>query len=454
MKRLLSLSIAVGCVAIFCSSASSVTLLQPADPILAIDTDPPNTNPRMSAYPGNEPPAAALDGIATSKYLNFGTLNTGLIFTPQSPSLVQSMQFRTANDAVGRDPTAWRLWGTNDPITSAEHSTGEAENWSLIAEGPVALPGTLPDGGGDDERQTLGPLLTFSNSNTYSSYRLVFPTIKNFPAANSMQIADVFLFSNPDGTNPIPTSDFDPAIAIHIEPRGVETPDSRSPGNETVINAIDGMVATKYLNFGRQNSGFIVTPAAGASIVDSFQITTANDAVGRDPATWELYGTNAPIMSTDHSRGDGEAWTLIDSGSVDLPPERDTLGPIVTVENTAAAAYTSYRMIFPAVKDNTIPPAMANTDSMQLAEIQFFGNLAAGPSGDFNLDGKVDTADYVVWRKSDGSQAGYDEWRTNFGRTAGSGSSLGGSAVPEPGSLGLGLLTLLAMGWLPRRKTQ
>jgi len=419
------------------------------DPILAIDTDPPTSMPRMSAYPGGEAPANALDGIAGTKYLNFGTLNTGFIVTPSGPSMVQSLQFRTANDAVGRDPTSWRIWGTNDPITSVEHSTGDAENWTLISEGPVALPGTLPDGGGDDFRNELGPLLPFANSNTYSSYRLVFPTIKNFPAANSMQIADVFMFEDMAGTDPIPLSDFDPVIAVHVEPRGVEEPDSSSPGNETVVNLIDGMVATKYLNFGRQNSGFIVTPAAGASVIDSFQMTTANDAPGRDPATWELYGTNEPIMSTNHSQGDGEAWTLIDSGSVELPAERDTLGPLVTVENTAA--YNSYRMLFPAVKDNSDPPAMMSTDSMQLAEIQFFGNLAAGISGDFNSDGKVDAADYVAWRQT-GSPGGYEMWRTNFGRTSGSGSSVGGSAaVPEPGAVGLGLLALVSIAGLQRR---
>ncbi|HEX2474073.1 MAG TPA: hypothetical protein VHK01_04980 [Lacipirellulaceae bacterium] len=63
--------------------------------------------------------------------------------------------------------------------------------------------------------------------------------------------------------------------------------------------------------------------------------------------------------------------------------------------------------------------------------------------GDDNADGKVDAADYVVWRKSDGSQAGYDLWRTNFDRTAGSG--LGASsalrAVPEPATCTFVLLT-------------
>ena len=57
--------------------------------------------------------------------------------------------------------------------------------------------------------------------------------------------------------------------------------------------------------------------------------------------------------------------------------------------------------------------------------------------GDFNDDGSVDAADYVVWRKTDNSPAGYDEWRMNFGRTSGaaSGAALGGAAVPEPASV-------------------
>jgi glucose/arabinose dehydrogenase len=58
-------------------------------------------------------------------------------------------------------------------------------------------------------------------------------------------------------------------------------------------------------------------------------------------------------------------------------------------------------------------------------------------AGDFNSDGFVDAADYVIWRKGLGTlynQAHYNEWRANFGATTGSGSE-GGSdlpAVPEP----------------------
>ena len=52
--------------------------------------------------------------------------------------------------------------------------------------------------------------------------------------------------------------------------------------------------------------------------------------------------------------------------------------------------------------------------------------------GDYNHDGAVNAADYVVWRKTIGTPAAYTTWRTNFGRTAGSGSVLSGAAVPEP----------------------
>jgi hypothetical protein len=44
-------------------------------------------------------------------------------------------------------------------------------------------------------------------------------------------------------------------------------------------------------------------------------------------------------------------------------------------------------------------------------------NVVASP-GDFNLDGVVDGADYVKWRKSDNTPANYDLWRANFGNTS------------------------------------
>jgi hypothetical protein len=72
-----------------------------------------------------------------------------------------------------------------------------------------------------------------------------------------------------------------------------------------------------------------------------------------------------------------------------------------------------------------------------------------GLAGDWNGDGKVDAADYVTWRKNPaangGDPAGYTTWRLNFNHP-GSGSSLPGGAVPEPGTLVLIALGLVVAG--------
>jgi hypothetical protein len=74
-----------------------------------------------------------------------------------------------------------------------------------------------------------------------------------------------------------------------------------------------------------------------------------------------------------------------------------------------------------------------------------FDLIATSLAGDFNGDGKVDAADYVVWRKTDGSQDGYNAWRTNFGRTSGSAAGQVAAAVPEPGALLLAAFGLFAV---------
>lgn len=74
----------------------------------------------------------------------------------------------------------------------------------------------------------------------------------------------------------------------------------------------------------------------------------------------------------------------------------------------------------------------------------------SGVAGDFNNDGKVDAADYVVWRKNVGTTnilpndptggtigtTQYNTWRAHFGQPAGSGAGANATAaVPEPATL-------------------
>jgi len=329
-----------------CSPVFAIPILSTGDAILAVDTDGMVSN---SSYPGAESPQMILDGDAGTKYLNFAGPHTGFIVTPSMSGLImQSFTITTANDADGRDPTSWELYGTNDPITSADNSAGLSENWTLIGEGAVDLP---------SDRFTIGPVVPVVSDTPYSSYRMLYPTLKG---DSLMQIADVAFYMLPDGTGPNLLSSLDSILAIQAGP------DSRYPGAESPDKLIDGDINTKYLNFGKINTGFIVTPSMGLTTLDSFQITTANDSPERDPVTWELYGTNELISDGDNSDGSGEGWTLISAGTMNLPDERLTAGAMVDVCNQDQA-YASYMLLFPTLKNAD------GANSMQIAEIQFYG---------------------------------------------------------------------------------
>jgi hypothetical protein len=92
------------------------------------------------------------------------------------------------------------------------------------------------------------------------------------------------------------------------------------------------------------------------------------------------------------------------------------------------------------------------------AIFDLFATTPAGVAGDYNNNGVVDAADYVVWRNAapnavlpndptsgvvDASD--YNTWKANFGKTPGSGSGLEAAGVPEPGTLALVILGLIGL---------
>jgi autotransporter-associated beta strand protein len=88
-----------------------------------------------------------------------------------------------------------------------------------------------------------------------------------------------------------------------------------------------------------------------------------------------------------------------------------------------------------------ISPFLTGTGQLMVSTL----GTAPSLSGDYNGNGVVDAADYVMWRESLNqsvtlpndltpgtvNQADYDVWRANFGRTAASGAAVAAS-VPEP----------------------
>lgn len=141
------------------------------------------------------------------------------------------------------------------------------------------------------------------------------------------------------------------------------------PAGEAPDLGIDNNTATKYLNFAEINTGFIVT-ATSPSQLTSFQFTTANDAVARDPITVTIEGTTA----TDPTSAAADAaWTLIYNGASGLgtDPGRFTSGDIITVANDGV--FNTYRLLVTEVRDE------ASANSMQFSEVQFYGTVVPEP---------------------------------------------------------------------------
>jgi autotransporter-associated beta strand protein len=116
-------------------------------------------------------------------------------------------------------------------------------------------------------------------------------------------------------------------------------------------------------------------------------------------------------------------------------------------------------------------PALAGGLIWNTSQLYTDGLLkVGGVIGDYNHNGLVDAADYVIWRKSIGSftnlaadgnnnglidQADFNVWRSQLGQTAGSGAgATANAAVPEPATMVL-LVFVVACWCLGRgRATQ
>lgn len=94
------------------------------------------------------------------------------------------------------------------------------------------------------------------------------------------------------------------------------------------------------------------------------------------------------------------------------------------------------------------------TQALSEAEILYLSQNAPetvfGLDGDFNMDQRVDAADYVTWRKMGGTPAQYALWRANFGASLGTGTGVESSPVPEPLPIGILGWLLMAYGSLQR----
>ena len=142
-------------------------------------------------WPLAEAPPGAIDGLTSTKYLNFAKLNTGYLYSTGSASTATGLTLSTANDAVERDPTSYALYGSNSATANTiAGTTYDSSAFTLISAGALVPPAA---------RQAAYPAVTFPNLTPYSAYLLVFPTVSNPVSANSMQISEAHITGVPSG---------------------------------------------------------------------------------------------------------------------------------------------------------------------------------------------------------------------------------------------------------------
>ena len=149
----------------------------------------------------------------------------------------------------------------------------------------------------------------------------------------------------------------------------------------------------------------------------------------------------------------GTGWDRVPASNSNLLNEVNLTSMTTFAPNNSASLGNVFTV--GGVRDITFQYAGPNDTSLRSGLVRYV-SAAAGVAGDYNGNGVVDAADYVLWRKggplqNEGRTSGvvdqqdYLFWRAQYGAAtgSGSGSSLnGGAAVPEPAvfiSLAIGL---------------
>jgi autotransporter-associated beta strand protein len=241
---------------------------------------------------------------------------------------------------------------------------------------------------------------------------------------------------------------------------GISTLDVRAGTVATISGIISGTSTSTLTKGGTTGTGTL--KISGANTYGG----GTNVSIG----TLELLSSSA-TLGTGNVAATGAGTTLaIDSGVTDAIGNAATLSlsnSAIMNLGTGVNERVGFLSLDTAFQPNTTYGSSQSNAVVKLD--QYFsgtGILTVGPSilaGDYNNDGIVDSADYVVWRANVGQPsqslpndttgvligtAQYNLWRSNFGSTTavpGSGSTLSGGATPEPTSIGLLAIGLAAL---------
>jgi len=140
--------------------------------------------PTSNNSPVGEGPNNAFDNNPNTKYLNFDKKNAGVTVQLNAGRVITGFTVTTANDFSGRDPTSYKLYGSNDGST-----------WTLIKQDAITL---------SANRFATSSVVNTGNTTAYAYYFMLFPTTKAGDGCgldcNSMQIAEITYYYDANST--------------------------------------------------------------------------------------------------------------------------------------------------------------------------------------------------------------------------------------------------------------
>ncbi len=225
--------------------------------------------------------------------------------------------------------------------------------------------------------------------------------------------------------------------------------------DDATLTAVDAVTQVLYLEVNTTNGQTRLRNQTGATVnIDYYEVTSASGALNKN--TWSSF-QDQNLAGFPAGNGSGNGWEEAGGSSSTVIGESYLTGNsgVANAANIALGnAYTlggSHDLQFKYGAVSSVTPA----------------------TGDFNNNGVVDAADYVLWRNGGPLQndptpgvqaADYTTWRTNFGNTASAGpstlitgavlyvTSASAAAVPEPSAILLVGIGGLGLAGVSRRK--
>ena len=274
-----------------------------------------------------------------------------LILEYSAPLTIDSYMMALGNDnvATGRSPESWKLYGSTDGKSWVEIQYIQDSAFASIDEGTDRY-----------EQKTF----TLDAPVTYKWYKFEFLAItgntKTPQLGAGVQIGELRLNQTDAPVEEKPEEG--KFVTAYGENCYANTYTHDTYDNARISNLFDNNTGTKWYSADGSPAGtvfetpdILIIEYSAPYAISGYSMTTANDSVkwGRDPAKWNLYGSN----------DGGATWTLIEEYA---PSGRTFSSEYQKIDFTlsAPATYTLYKFEFVALYGGTV-----NAVGVQLSEL-------------------------------------------------------------------------------------